>query len=213
MSSLCEACQQPQDGTAYLCGPCARTLGQQLAAFPHLYRDLAEELVPLRSNWPRGEGGHGTQAHAPMPLVEHPLVLRGPGGIVGVLTDWWAALHHDRGFTAPVVPAAIETRIKAAVKALTANLPWIADQWPQAGQFAGEIRDLYREVTSITAPAERPGVRVGYCPAVYDGVLCGAVLRLPRGTDTITCAWCTAEYPQRLWMWLRVVQGEMEKAS
>jgi LSD1 subclass zinc finger protein len=211
--SNCELCGQQQADGAYLCDPCATTLGQQLAALPLLYRDLAYELVPLGSNWPRGNGGHGTRADAPMPLVEHPLVLRGPGGIVGVLEDWRAALHDDRGWSAPVVPAGIEPRIRAAARALTANLPWIAAGWPQAGQFAQEVRDLYREVTSITAPAERPGLRIGYCPAVYDGVLCGAVLRLPRGTDTIACAWCRAEYPQRLWAWLRNVQDDLVQAS
>lgn len=211
--STCEACQKPQEGNAYLCDPCTRTLGQQLAAMPLLYRDLAEELVPLGSNWPRGNGGHGTQSHAPMPLVEHPLVLRGPGGMVGVLEDWRTALHADRGWTAPVIPAGIEPRIRAAVEALAVNLPWIAGRWPQAGTFAGEIRSLYGEVTSITAPAERPGVRMGYCPAVYGGVECRAVLRLPRGTDTITCAWCRAEYPQALWMWLRSVQADLGQAS
>lgn len=211
--SACEACGQAQEGDAYLCDPCVRTVGQQLAAMPHLYRNLAAELVPLGSNWPRGNGGHGTRAHAPMPLVEAPLVLRGPGGIVGVVEDWRAALHDDRGWAPPVVPAGIEPRIRAAVEALTRNLPWIAAAWPVAGEFATEIRRLYRDVTSITAPTERPGIRMGYCPAVYDGVECRAVLRLPRGTDTITCAWCRAEYPQALWMWLRTVQDDLGRAS
>ena len=209
----CHLCQQAQETDAYLCRPCTEQAAQQLAAFPHLYRDLADELLPLGSNWPRGNGGHGTRAHAPMPLAEEPLVLRGPGGIVGVLEDWRTALHDDRGWTPPVAPAGIEPRVRAAAEALTVNLPWIAAQWPVAGDFATEIRDLYRAVTSITAPAERPGVRIGYCPAVYDGVLCGAVLRLPHGTDTITCAWCRAEYPQRLWAWLRSVQEELAEAS
>lgn len=159
---------------------------------------------------PRGRPG-AWPADCQRPGLPPP--IRGPGGIVGVLEDWRTALHSDRGWTVPVVPAGIEPRVRTAVKALTVNLPWIAAEWPVAGEFATEIRNLYRDVTSITAPAEHPGVRVGYCPAVYDGVLCGAALRLPRGTDTITCAWCRAEYPQRLWMWLRGVQDELTGAS
>jgi LSD1 subclass zinc finger protein len=203
VSSTCELCQQPQDGDAYLCEPCVRKLGQQ----------LAEELVPLGSNWPRGNGGHGTQSHAPLPLAEHPLVLRAGGGMVSILEDWRMALHDDCGWSAPVIPAGAEPRIRAAVQGLTVNLPWISERWPQAGTFAAEIRNLYREVTSITAPAERPGVRVGYCPAVYDGVDCRAVLHLQRGKDTIRCNWCDAEYPQVLWLWLRSVQDDLGQAS
>jgi hypothetical protein len=208
----CESCGQQQDDKAMLCGPCADTVRQHLAAFPFLYRQLAEELIPLGSNWPRRDGGHGTAVDAPLPVVEHPLVLRAGGGIVGVLEDWRAALHADRGLPAPVLRPGVEPRVHAAVAALLAALPWIAAQWPMAGTFAGEIRDLYREVTSIVAPPERD-VRIGYCPALHDGVLCGAVLRLARGADMITCPWCERSYPQRLWMWLREVQDELETAS
>jgi hypothetical protein len=206
--TACESCGQPQDDEAYLCGPCTDTARQQLAAFPHLYRQLAEELLPLGSNWPRQGGGHGTRVDAPLPVVEHPLVLRAGGGIVGVLEDWRAALDADRGLPAPVLRPGVEPRVHAAVEALLAALPWIAAAWPQAGTFAGEIAGLYREVTSIVAPPVRD-TRIGYCPAVHDGVWCGAVLRLKRGADTITCPWCEASYPERLWMWLREVQDQL----
>ncbi|MEW2518152.1 hypothetical protein [Actinacidiphila alni] len=209
----CLLCEQPQDGNAYLCGGCTATLGQRLAAMPILYRDLAEELVPLGSNWPRGNGSHGTQAEAPMPLAEEPLVLRGPGGIVGVLEDWRTALHTDRGWPPPRLAPGVEPRVHAAVKALTAALPWIAAEWPAAGEFAREIADLYRSVTSITSPAERPGVRVGHCPNIVEDQPCGAVLRLERGEDTIVCPWCESSFPQRLWPWLRNVQAELGAAS
>jgi hypothetical protein len=164
MSSKCEVCGQSQDYDAYLCGLCALQARQQLAAFPYLYRDLAQELVPLGSNWPQGTG-RGTVVDAPMPLVEKPMVLRANGGIVGVLEDWRAALHNDRGWTAPALPAGIEPRIRAAVDALTGNLLWIAAHWPEAGTFAQEVHDLYRDVTSITTPVERPRVQGGADPA------------------------------------------------
>jgi hypothetical protein len=211
--SACDLCQTQQDGTAYLCSACTAAAGQQLAAMPHLYKDLAEELVPLGSNWPRGNGRHATQAHAPMPLAEAPLVLRAGGGIVGVLEDWRAALHADRGWVPPRLAPGIEPRVRAAVKALSAELPWIAASWPAAGEFAGEIRDLYRGVTSVVAPAERPGVRFGYCPNAPGGVLCGAVLRLPPGARVLVCPWCEQPYPPGVWSLLRTAQDEMGQAS
>ncbi|BBA99252.1 hypothetical protein RVR_5792 [Actinacidiphila reveromycinica] len=215
MTTNCELCGTELHSSTQrmLCEVCTASCGQQLAALPHLYRQLADELSPLGSNWPCGNGGHGTAVDAPMPLAEHPLVLRAGGGIVGVLEDWRAALHQDRGWAPPRLAPGVEPRVHAAVKALTANLPWIAERWPAAGEFAGEIRALYREVTSVVAPREYRGVRLGHCPAVYDGVLCGSVLWAAPGTAAVTCEWCSAEYPPRLWEWLRGVQAELEQAS
>lgn len=210
--STCDLCEQRQDADSYLCPPCVSTVRQRLAALPYLYRDLAEELVPLGSNWPRQDGGGGTRVDAPLPVVEHPLVLRANGGIVGVLEDWQAGLHAERGWAEPVVPAGVEPRVRAAAAALTVQLPWIAANWGQAATFAQEINDLYCEVTSIVAPPERT-TRIGYCPAIRDDALCGAVLRMVRGAVAITCPWCEAEYPERLWMWLRNIQAELAPAS
>lgn len=212
--ATCDACQGDLERASnYLCSGCTEATRQRVAAFPYLYADLVEYLNPLASNWPRGNGGHATQAHAPMPLAEAPLILRGPGGIVGVLEDWRGALHADRGWSTPKGEGSIEDRIKAASHGLAVNMSWVAEQWPQAGDFAEEIRGLYRDITSITDPPERKGVRMGYCPAVYDGTPCGAVLRLPPGETTIRCATCEAEYPQRLWSWLRIVQDDLGEAS
>jgi hypothetical protein len=160
-----------------------------------------------------GGGGRRILSHAPLPLVEEPFVLRGPGGIVGVLEDWQVALHCDRGWAPPTLAGDTETRIRHAASGLYRSLRWIATEWPQAGQFAREIRDLHRGVTSITAPPERPGVRMGNCPAIWDGVLCGAVLRMERGESVIKCSWCEAEYPEALWGLLRDWQAEMREAS
>ncbi|NJP42293.1 hypothetical protein [Actinacidiphila epipremni] len=209
--STCGLCEQHQDADAHLCQACVTTTAQRLAAFPYLYRNLADELVPLGSNWPRQDGGGGTRVDAPLPVVEHPLVLRAGGGIVGVLEDWQAGLHAERGWAEPVIPAGVEPRVRAAAAALSAHLPWIAAHWPEAGTLAREVADLYAEITSIVAPPVRT-TRIGYCPALRDGQACGAVLRMERGADVITCPWCQAEYPGRLWMWLREVQADVSPA-
>lgn len=206
----CELCGEQAETPLYLCRSCERQTGELLATFPNLYRDLAEFLPR-----PAGTSGGGRRvlAHAPLPLAEQPLVLRGPGGIVGVLEDWQTALHDDRGWTPPRRAGDTEARVRHASAALGRSLRWVAQEWPQAGQFAREIRDLHRDITSITAPPERPGVRMGNCPAVHDGEPCGAVLRLRRGEASIRCTWCEAEYPERLWPWLRRVQDELREAS
>jgi hypothetical protein len=208
----CGLCEQHGDqADDYLCPSCVIVTRQRLASMPYLYRNLADELVPMGSNWPRQDGGHGTRVDAPLPVVEHPLILRAGGGIVGVLEDWQAGLHAERGWADPVIPAGVEPRVRAAAAALSAHLPWIAAHWAQAGTLASEIADLYAEITSIVAPPERT-IRTGYCPAIRDGQACGAVLRMTRGADVITCPWCQAEYPERLWMWLRTVQDELGQA-
>lgn len=207
----CEICGELAETPLYLCRSCERHTADLLAAFPGLYRDLAEFLP--RSTSIGGGGSRRTVTHSPLPLTEEPFVLRGPGGIVGVLEDWRTALHCDRGWTPPVLAGDTEARIRAAGTALSRSLRWIATEWPQAGQFAREIRDLHRGVTSITAPPERPGVRMGNCPAIWDGVLCGAVLRMQRGESVIKCSWCTAEYPEALWGLLRDWQAEVREAS
>lgn len=210
--NACELCHEASETPVYLCASCERETGHLLCAFPALYADLAA-FLPRGASTAMDGGRGGTVSHPPMPVSEEPLSLRGPGGIVGVLEDWQAALHADRWWAAPSPAGEIPQRIAAASGALVRSLGWIAKQWPQAGDFAEEIRDLHRGVTSITAPPVRKGVRMGYCPAIYSGQECRAVLQLPPGETVITCAWCQAEYPEQLWPWLRNVQAELEAAS
>lgn len=213
MSSPCELCGGPELEEYRLCSGCARATLQRLRRMPRLYRAL-EMLLPPTSRLPRLDSVGGSPAvHAPMPISVELLDMRGPGGIVGTLEDWHAALAEDRGWGVPVIRGSIETRLKRAASRLAANSEWIAASWPAAGEFAREIRDLEHGVLSMISPPEREHIRMGYCPAVYAGVECRAVLRMARGEDTIRCAWCEAEYPQALWVWLRNAQDQMSEAS
>ncbi|WP_263170652.1 hypothetical protein [Streptomyces sp. SCSIO ZS0520] len=200
----CGLCEQPLS-EGYLCEGCTAASARRLARLPGLYDALAAYLHPSGR---RPELGRTRAAEAPLPVAEAPLSLRGPGGIVGVLEDWRAAMQADRGWGPPAVErASVERRVQVAARALGHNLDWIAGQWPAAGQFAAEMRDLERQVLSVVDPPE-PTMRLGTCPAEYeDGTVCGAVLRVPRGTATVECRWCGTPYPESTWLSLAALQS------
>lgn len=210
--NTCLACDRELFGDAaghQLCPGCARATGERLDRLPALYRALAAFLAPTGR---RPETGSSRPAEAPLPVHEHVLDLRGPGGIVGVLEDWRAALHADLEWSPPAVRGTIEARVTRAVRGLRDNLPWIAETWPEAGTFATELRNLHAAVLSIVNPPEHT-LRVGTCPAVFvDGAHCGAVLRTTPGADTITCNWCDATWPPDTWLTLAATQTEGEAA-
>lgn len=198
----CGLCETPlQDG--YLCPGDTLGVVERLDRMPLLYTALAAFLHP---GGRRPELGRSTRVHAPLPIVEPVLNLRGPGGIVGILEDWRSAMQADRGWGQPAVRGDTEQRIRRAARGLSMNLDWIAASWPMAGPFAEELRDLERSVLSIVSPPES-SLRLGNCPAVFeDGVICGAVLRVPHGTVKVECRWCNTVYPPESWLSLAANQ-------
>jgi hypothetical protein len=195
----------PTDG--YLCSACTRTLAEQLLRMPVLYRALAAFLPPAA----RGtqHGSHGLAVEAPLPVSEHVLDLRGPGGMVGILEQQRAALHVARGWEEPVLGVGILNRVTLAAGALAHSLDWAAESWPDAGDFARTIRDLHGSAASVVHPrlvGER-GTRLGMCPQLVsedeaEGV-CGAVLRHYPGERAVTCRWCGTVYEPHAWTALR----------
>jgi hypothetical protein len=203
MTAACGLCERDLEH-GYLCPGCTLGTARRLDRMPRLYEALAAFLHP---GGRRPELGRSRPAEAPMPIAEPAFNLRGPGGIVGVLEDWRSAMQADRGWGEPVREGGTERRVTVAARALAMNLEWIAASWPMAGPFAEEIRGLERDVASIVNPPER-SLRLGNCPAVYeDGVVCGAVLRVPAGTAKVECRWCGCEYPPSTWLELRSLQG------
>ncbi|MFJ8866738.1 hypothetical protein ACIRD6_13410 [Streptomyces sp. NPDC102473] len=205
---LCQLCTQHDPTGSMLCLGCTKATLVRLECLPALYDGLLPFLAPSSAI---GQGRTGKGGPAPLPVREEILDLRGPGGMVGIVESWLAAVHQDRGW-APRVPfGSVEGRLDTAVSGLRRNMPWIAVSWEQAGTFAGEIRDLVRDVQSIVAPAvaQVRGTRVGACPAVHDdGGVCGAVLRLGHGERVVTCAWCHTSYPPATWEGLKVLIDE-----
>jgi len=197
MSAICGLCERDLEH-GYLCPGCTITTGSRLDAAPRWYTALAAFLLPAVTGPAEGVRSGG-RTEAPLPVAEAPFSLRGPGGIVGVLEDWRAAMQHDRGWGQPVIEHDIGRRIAVAARALSINLEWIASSWPMAGDMAAEVRGLERDVRSIVAPtdpAERP-VRMGSCPTVVDAEdgRCGAVLTRRPGEGTVTCRWCGKSWP------------------
>ncbi|MGW1892121.1 hypothetical protein ACWCP6_17955 [Streptomyces sp. NPDC002004] len=195
----------------YLCPGCTLGTAQRLDRMPRLWEALAAFLQP---GGRRPEYGRTQPIEAPLPVSESVLSLRGPGGIVGVLEDWRSAMQQDRGWNEPVIAGIVGRRIVVAARALSINLEWIAGNWPMAGAFAEEIRDLERDVISIVNPRDpkdRPR-RLGYCPTLIDEVLCGAVVRLYPGQSSAACSWCGADWPTERWLELAKAQPEVEAA-
>lgn len=211
--TTCELCQGPELEEYRLCSGCARATLNRLHRAPRLYRALAMLLQPAAHPPRLDSGGGSTAAEAPMPIPMALLDLRGPGGMVGTLEDWHAALAEDRGWGVPVVRGSIEARLKLAASRLAANIEWIAASWPAAGDFAREIRDLEHGVLSMISPPEREHIRMGKCPAKHGGVLCGSILRLPVGETILTCSWCRATYPPAMWGLLRNEQNAVWPAD
>lgn len=196
MTASCGLCeQQLQHG--YLCGGCTLGTARRLASMPRMYEALAAFLHP---GGQRPELIRSRPVEAPLPIAEPAFNLRGPGGIVGVLEDWRSAMQHDRGWGEPAIEGDTPRRVFLAARGLSHNIEWIAASWPMAGAFAEEIRDLARDVTTIVDPPS-PSLRLGNCPAVFeDGVVCGAVLRVPQGTAKVECRWCNTVYPPESWL-------------
>ncbi|MFH8369168.1 hypothetical protein [Streptomyces sp. NPDC018031] len=208
--SECGMCERQLAEDAHLCPGCTRATGQRLDRMPTLYAALAGFLAP---GGRRPELGRTVTVEAQLPVAEPVLVLRGPGGMVGVLEDWRSALHADLGWSEPKPQGPIGERISTAAAGLHANILWIASCWPMAGAFAEELRDLERSVLSVVSPPERT-IRLGNCPAVYeDGVVCGAVLRVPPGVAEVRCRWCEAVYPPATWMDLARAQQAVNEGA
>ncbi|MFF2651487.1 hypothetical protein [Streptomyces sp. NPDC058045] len=210
--NTCGLCEH-HETEGYLCPGCTLATAHRLDSAPRWHEALGAFLQPAPA--PLGGAGRGGRAEASLPVTEPVLTLRGPGGIVGVLEDWRAAMQADRGWDTPVITGTIGRRITTAARALSINLDWITASWPAAGAMAEEIRGLERDVRSIiipTDPADRP-VRTGLCPAsTADGTLCGAVLLRYPSTSTITCRWCGATWPPTRLLQLARAQQELSES-
>lgn len=202
MDTTCTHCETPDPTGSALCIPCTTRLTDQLQQLPRLYEALAAHLAPSMST---GQGRGSKGGPAPLPVNEHVLGLRGPGGMADIVSDWLTAVHRDRHLRAPRLAGDALTRLHTAVAGLLAHMPWIATGWPAAGDLAAEIADLHRSAASVVDPDPRPrGRRIGHCPAAHtDGTLCGAVLTLQPGETVVSCPWCSASYPPALWAGLK----------
>ncbi|MFG2747237.1 hypothetical protein ACGFY0_45300 [Streptomyces chartreusis] len=210
----CGMCETPIEH-GYLCPGCTRALADRLQRMPRLHSALEPFLTPGATG--DTTSGRTGRSEAPLPVVEHVLDLRGPGGIVGVLEDWHKAMQRDRRLSPPRSYGTIEGRISRAAHALARNAPSLAVEWPAASLLAREVYDLERDVASITGTTEQTprGTRLGPCPAEHtDGTLCGAILRLHSGEQLVTCPWCGHTYPPATWTQLKqLIDHDEQRAA
>lgn len=203
----CLACETEQPGGGCLCPECAERLDRQLAELPGLYEQLGDFLErPVRPS----AGRSCPSPDAPIPVDETVLDMVGPGGIVAVLESWRQALCADVGRACPEPFGTYRGRLLRAVRALRADLELIRYDWPQAGLFAGEVRQLLASVRSVVAPPVQT-IRAGLCQTeLEDGTVCGAVIRTTMRNPEVKCAWCGTTWPASTW--LKLAQAKLDAA-
>ncbi|MFB7171102.1 hypothetical protein ACFCYM_09810 [Streptomyces sp. NPDC056254] len=200
--TICLCRTELPDG--YLCARCRSATAGRLRRLPVLYRLLQPELQPAAGT---PSYGRVRLVEAPMPARGLVLSLRGPGGIVSVLEDWWSAMQASRSGSAPVITGTYDERAIRAAKQLTFHLDYLANDWDRGTQFAREIRSLDETAMDIVCPHDtrERGTRLGPCPAEnVDGTVCGATLRHYRSSmRRVTCPWCNSVYPPHSWAHLK----------
>ncbi|MFF9688964.1 hypothetical protein [Streptomyces sp. NPDC014623] len=210
--TTCLLCDEHDETGGMLCPACTKATRVRLEALPVLYRGLAPLLTPSVSG---GQGRSGKGGPAPIPVTLDVLDIRGPGGMASLLESWVDAVRQERGRPEQPHTGSPEGRVDRAAGALLGYLPWIAVSWSEAGDFAKEIRELARSVSTMIRPPDTDrGTRIGNCPAQFeDGVICGAALRLPPGERVVKCAWCLTSYPPATWAGLKVLVDEDERTA
>ncbi|MEU2143598.1 hypothetical protein ABZ741_04705 [Streptomyces globisporus] len=206
MDTTCTHCHAPDPTGSTLCVPCTTTLTARLQDLPRLYEALAAHLAPSMAT---GQGRGSKGGPVALPVNEHVLGLRAPGGMADVVSDWLTAVHRDRHLRAPRLAGDALTRLHTAVAGLLAHMPWIA-VWEHADELAQEIHDLHRNASSVVDPDPRPrGRRIGHCQSIdTSGTICGAVLHLAPGEQVARCDWCGMAWPPATWMQLKAWQTE-----
>jgi len=196
----CELCERPA-ADAYLCDGCTQDTAERLEGLPSLFEQLADMLIPQGSPDGGRRGSRLIESPSPdLDVIDHRAAF-------AVLPSWHRALFDAPGWPQPSTGLAdLDGRMLAACMALRASVEWVAASWPAAGDFAREVRDLHDDARSVVGAADLDA-RMGLCPAVVGGVVCGALLRLPYGQQVVRCDWCSATYPPGVWAALRREQA------
>ncbi|MEU2992921.1 hypothetical protein ABZ772_21690 [Streptomyces griseoincarnatus] len=204
MSATCGLCERDLDA-GYLCPRDALALGERLERLPTAYKALGAFLAPAgQAAGERVSSGHAAPT---MPVNEAVLDLR-YGGIALVVEGWLSAVQEARGWGEPAIAGSVEDRVKRASRSLLANLEWISEEFPAAGDLAREIREMEGACLSIVGVAPDRGRRIGQCVAAdASGVLCGATLYHRQG-EPLRCSWCQTPYPPDTWLTLKHFQPE-----
>lgn len=206
----CLDCQGDADGNQ-LCGRCTDRLLGRLWDLPGLYEALEEHLEPGASGMGGSRRTQGPEAS--LPAVEDVLSQRGPGGMLGFLEDWAAALWSDMGQGERPVSGTFEERLASAIGTIRFNILFVTERWPVAGDLSREIREVHAAAESVVAPKPK-AIRAGLCSTpVGDGGECGASLKYHPGDTEITCAWCRTVYTPTDWLPLYQSLNHLERKA
>jgi hypothetical protein len=190
----CRCCQfRSPSPVCYRCQDAADTA---LAALPGYYTRLGDVLAPGGGVSDRVSGSK----QPPLPARLGPLSLRGPGGIVGVLSrhedDWRAALAWSpRPFR-----GSVEQTVGAVVVFLRNNWPWAVAEHPNPQTFADDVRSLVAACRYELD--QRSDARpIGTCPTIgEDGETCKAMLWADPYLAEIRCWRCRTVWGRDRWL-------------
>ena len=172
---------------------CADRLRDNLTELPGLYALMGAVLAPGTAGDRSRVSGTRT---APMPVRLEPLAQRGPGGMVTTLALWETHVRAERGLSAGTVRGSGAQDLAAIVLFLRAQLPWMADHYPQVEKFGCDLRDIVHDCHAAAGILPMM-MRVGDCPKLLaDGEACGVALYADPYADQIQCRWCR-------WTWFR----------
>ncbi|MFI0897090.1 hypothetical protein [Streptomyces sp. NPDC020983] len=197
MNATCALCERVTVLDAYLCENCRLDTGDRLERLPVMYEELTLMLFRTRQR-PADDGPRARAVEPPTPNLAG-MHLRSE---FAVLPSWRNALLDAMQRTEPVVTGDLGARVVEAVRVLRKHLGWVAKEWPAAGDFAGEVRDLFNGMRTVVGEPDL-AARMGPCPTLVDGRPCGAPLLLPDRESVVRCQWCSSRFPPGTWLALK----------
>lgn len=185
---------------APVCDWCRDRLATDLSALPGLYGMV--DTQPVRGT---------TQVlsrvfESKPPLNLSALSLLGPGSDTpAARLVWWCmdwATHLDQ---APPT----DMGVSGSAGWLSARLEWACDHHPTIGQFAGELREVVRQLRPY-AGSDDGGYPAGKCPRrLKDGTLCGADLYAPVYASKLQCPRCKQDWHRDSGGWLKLRAAQL----
>lgn len=176
----CAVCDKPARERVHR--GCREHMADALKQLPHLYRELADAMLPAR----RGD----TPAVSGTPGRGLPggdaLDLRARGGIEGVVGGWARELCERESWDIPAYQS-IQAIVDWSCAILLANLPMICDEHPAVDEIASELAKTVSQARRIIT-GEKPPRRV---PVTCS---CGHTLRVTLDTAGVRCPACSTQY-------------------
>ncbi|MEW2300250.1 hypothetical protein AB0958_09745 [Streptomyces sp. NPDC006655] len=186
----CALCGNTTRG--HLCTRHRDQLAAGLKELPALYAEVGECLVPRRSNWgdiipTRGSAGPRS------PINEDVLDNINWVRAAEMMRSWREDVRRVRW---PHRGAPPPGSLADDCRWLAAQLDWISDAYPAAGDLAREVWTLEQQARHIVGdPLPRRKV-IGQCISITDeaGTVCGATITHLAGESRLVCGVCHTVY-------------------